>query len=148
MPTFTRKTNRTRRVSFEPGTRFGGLQIETSGMPLGYYLEHADSITRADAVRLFFEHLIDWNWATEDGTPVAPTLAAAVAAGIDASDMLSLAEFWLSQVTGSFNPNARDDVIIVGDGGGAATEPLEIEPLEPLPPAEALEPVAVNGTGS
>lgn len=84
---------RVHRIEFDDDTVFPGLVFRAHGVTVDEYFQ---GISRASAVRLFRERLIEWNWGAPgaDLVPVESNIG-----DVDMGDLWMLSAVWLAEVT-------------------------------------------------
>lgn len=123
---------RVHKISFDDDTVYPGLTMRTYGITVD---EWTAGITLKEAVEMFLDRLVEWNWETDDG-PVPATRQGV--GSLDMGDIYQLARVWMSEVT-----------------WGRAAVPLGETPADPDGPApdpefEAempMQPLPANGSG-
>ena len=141
---------RARRLKFDAGSDYEGLEIECLGMTVDEWLHD-----HRDVAELFVEKVISWNWETEDGTPIHPAplpeprkageaesdyaerLAAlgfpeghADIGSIDRQDLRNVAGWWVHEVT-DLRPFALLGTSARGKQNGQVEAKIPMTPIAP-----------------
>jgi len=121
-----KRERKARRIVFEPGTEFAGLELRAYGLTIEEWIE-----TDNEALPVLFgEKLIEWNWEDDDNNPVPPTEEGIKT--LDASDIRSLATHWFQKcsVRVPLDPKSTDVVVTSSNGAEIPMAPLGPDELE------------------
>ena len=83
---------RVRRIEFDDTTPFPGLWMRVGGMSFDEWLD----LKVGEAVKLFADRLLEWNWVDDTGEPVPCTREGV--GSLDASDVATVVSAWSDRV--------------------------------------------------
>lgn len=87
---------RIRRITYGDDTDLAGLVIRIGGVSFGEWMTAGPW---AQALDLFVDRLVEWNYVDDDGRPVPATREGVTSSAVDAALLKTVVADWLSRAT-------------------------------------------------